>query len=102
MNDITIDLHGYPVWEAIELASQKIKAAWEQGRTHITFIHGAPDIPRWSTALVLGRGGIKWALRGCLARGEWLPYAYNRRSSKHYIGDGSMTLALRPRTKASA
>jgi hypothetical protein len=101
MNNMTIDLHGHPVWEAVELATEKIKEAWEQGRTHVTFIHGAPDIRHWQTASVLGRGGIKWQLRGHLASGAWMPYAYNRRSSKHFIGDGSMTLALRSRTEAS-
>ena len=29
----TIDLHGYPVWEAVEVATASIKEAWEQGRT---------------------------------------------------------------------
>jgi hypothetical protein len=59
-------------------------------------IHGAPDIGHHATAWALGRGGIKWALRGCLARGEWGEWGYSRRSTKHVIEDGAMTLALRP------
>jgi hypothetical protein len=54
------------------VATAGIKEAWEQGKTHITLIHGAPDIRHHQIAWMLGRGGIKWALRGCLARGEWM------------------------------
>jgi hypothetical protein len=95
-DETTIDPHGYPVWEAVELATARIKKAWEQGKTQITLIHGAPDVRHWTHAFVLGRGGIKWQLRGHLGRGEWKQYVFNRRSRKHHIGDGSMTLALRP------
>lgn len=26
-----IDLHGYPVWQALEVADEKIKEAWTKG-----------------------------------------------------------------------
>lgn len=42
------------------------------------------------------RGSIKWGLRGALARGEWDRFVYHRRSARHKIDAGSMTLALRP------
>ena len=90
-----LDLHGYPVWQAVELATQSIRAAYEAGFEFIKLIHGAPDIRHHLTAQVLGRGGIKWSLRGCLSRGEWSDFVYSRRSSKHVIDDGSMTLKLR-------
>jgi hypothetical protein len=95
-DEMTIDLHGYPVWEAVELATSSIKKAWQQRRSEITLIHGAPDVQHWTIATMLGRGGIKWQLRGHLARGEWKEFVFNRRSKKHHIGDGHMTLALRP------
>jgi hypothetical protein len=94
-----VDLHGYRVWQAVEVASEKVREAWEQGYEQITLIHGAPDIHHHATAWTLGRGGIKWALRGCLSRGEWNEWVYNRRSKKHIIEDGAMTLALRPNAR---
>lgn len=90
-----LDLHGYPVRQAIELAEDTVKAAHEAGFGFVKLIHGAPDICHKMTADVLGRGGIKWELRGCLARGDWSKFVYPRRSMKHRIGDGEMILALR-------
>ena len=94
-NNHTLDLHGYPVWQALETAVAKVKEAWEKGWEEVAPIH-APDIRHWQTASVLGRGGIKWGLRGLLAQGEWDAYVYPRRSRRHRIGDGAMTLAVRP------
>jgi hypothetical protein len=94
---MVVDLHGYPVWEAVEIATKKIRQAWEQAFEEITLIHGAPDIGHHTTASALGRGDIKWSLRGCFARGEWKQWVYSRRSKKHSIEDGAMTLALRPK-----
>jgi hypothetical protein len=93
---MVVDLHGYPVWEAVQVATEKIREAWEKGFEQITLIHGAPDIYHHRIASACGRGGIKWSLRGCLARGEWGEWVYSRRSTKHVIEDGAMTLALRP------
>lgn len=90
-----VDLHGYPVWQALEVADEKVKEAWENGCRYITLIHGAPEIRHHKTAWQVLRGGIKWGLRGKLARGEWMQYAYQRRSRQHVIEDGFMTLRLR-------
>ena len=90
-----LDLHGYPVRQAVEIAGDTVKAAYEAGFEYIKLIHGAPDVEHRMTAQVLGRGGIKWELRGFLARGDWSRYVYPRRSAKHGIGDGAMALALR-------
>ena len=91
-----LDLHGFSVSEAVELAEDMIRACWESGFSHIRIIHGAPDIRYWMETRYAGRGGIKWSLRGCLHRGEWSKYVFPRRSSRHLIDDGYMTLALRP------
>lgn len=90
-----LDLHGYPVRQAVELAERMVKAAWEAGFEFIKVIHGAPDIRHKLSASVLGRGGIKCELRDCLSRGDWNQYVYPRRSRRHRIDDGSMILALR-------
>ncbi len=96
-DDHTLDLHGYPVWQALETATAKVKEAWERGWKEVKLIHGAPDIGHWQTAWAVGRGGIKWGLRGLLSQGEWNQYVYPRRSRRHRIGDGAMTLAITPR-----
>ena len=57
---MVVDLHGYPVWEAVEVATAKIREAWEKGFEEITLIHGVPDIYHHRIAWVVGRGGIKW------------------------------------------
>lgn len=90
-----LDLHGYPVREAVELADETLRTAHGTGFQFVQLIHGAPDIQHKMTAQVLGRGGIKWELRGCLARGDWDSWVYPRRSAKHRIGDGSMILAIK-------
>ena len=98
-NTLVVDLHGYPVWQALEVAEAAILDANQQpGVNSITLIHGAPDIRHHAVAQALRRGGIKWSLRGCLARGEWDKWVYPRWSKRHRIGDGSMTLALRKKT----
>lgn len=93
---LVVDLHGYPVRQAVEVAEKAIRDARQDGFCLIKLIHGAPDIRHWKTAEVLGRGGIKWALRGALSRGDWRENVYGRRSRQHSVEDGSMTLALRP------
>lgn len=91
-----VDLHGYSVREAEDIAGAKIAEAWRSGCSYITLIHGSPLIRHHMIAQMMQRGGIKWRLRGMLARGDWNRYVYPRRSRKHYISDGSMTLRLRP------
>ena len=99
MRTVVIDLHGYPVWEAVEVAQAGIEEAFKQPDVDsITLIHGAPDVRHHAIAAQVGRGGIKWALRGRLAKGEWKGWVYGRRSKKHIIEAGAMTLALRKRT----
>lgn len=95
---ILVDLHGFPTWQAIEEAETAIIRAWEDGCRSVTLIHGAPDVRHWTHVRILNRGSIKWALRGRLSQGEWNGYVFGRRSSRHRIEDGSMTLAIRPKS----
>ena len=92
--DHTLDLHGYPVQQALEVAEEKVKEAWEKGWGEVTLIHGAPDIRHWQTALAYGRGGLSGVCEGCCS-GERDQYVYPRRSRRHRICDGTMTLAVR-------
>ena len=73
-----------------------MQEAWKNGYSSITLIHGSPQINHHMTARAVGRGGIKWELRGRLSRGLWREHVFGRWSKKHRIEDGSMTLALRP------
>lgn len=93
---LVLDLHGYSTWQAVELAEESIQKARHRGYRFIEIIHGAPDIYHWKLVQIMERGSIKWALRGALSRGQWKEHVYGRRSRRHDIRDGSMTLALRP------
>lgn len=91
MKTVAVDLHGYPAWQAIEVAEAEIEKAIDLPDVgSITLIHGAPDVRHHAIAIQLGRGGIKWALRGRLARGEWNPWVYGRRSEKLVVEDGAI------------
>lgn len=94
---VVVDLHGCSVTEALGETIIAVREAWEQEKRWVTLIHGAPDIRHWKAASVLGRGGIKWVLRGMLFRGELDQYVFGRRSARHRIEDGAMTLAVRPK-----
>jgi hypothetical protein len=54
-----LDLHGYSVASAREIALEFVKAAWEAGHDQVVLIHGAraADDPRSELALG-GYGGI--------------------------------------------
>jgi hypothetical protein len=97
--EIEIDLHGYTLSDAITVANQRIQEAYENGFDFITLIHGSPFIAHWIQSQAMGRGGIKWALRGILARGEWRAFVFGRRSKQHEVGDGAMRLRLRRNPK---
>lgn len=101
---VTVDLHKYTVRTACVVADTKIKEAWENGCTYITFIHGAPgSTHHWQDhGYGGGYGGIKWSLRGVLFRGKWMQWAYNRRSRQHSIADGALTPRLRPNPAPTA
>lgn len=99
---LEVDLHGYTVADAVDLACSKVSEAWQNGFERITLIHGAPGSTHHFSAAHTGYGGIKWQLRGILARGEWNEYLYGRRSKKHFVEEGFMNLRLRPNPGARA
>ncbi len=90
-DSVTIDLHGYRYVEGVAVGAAAIEEAWRRGFRTVELIHGK------STSRGFRRAGtIKWGLRGLLLRGWVGEYTYYRRSVKHDIRDGSMTLALKP------
>jgi hypothetical protein len=42
-----LDLHGYSVASAREIALEFVKAAWEAGHDQVVLIHGAEVVPRF-------------------------------------------------------
>ena len=95
---VVVDLLGYSMRTALDVASEKVREAWENGFGFISFIHGASGVrhhatQQWSRS---GEGTIKWKLRNIVLRGEWREWIYYRYSKKHDIGDVAMSLALRP------
>ncbi len=92
-----LDLHGYPVSAAREVAREFVKAAWEAGWDHVVLIHGARAARHPQSKLVLsGYGGIKWSLRGMLHDGEFDPYARSASSSLHRHEPTRLIIALEP------
>lgn len=93
-----LDLHTLSHHEAIELADQMIRAAYENGRSKITIIHGSPLVYHHSQIGSAGKGSIKWALRGMLSKGKWKGITYHRKDKRHeiYAGEGDMVIALKP------
>jgi len=99
---VGVDLHGFSVATAMDVAEQLIRQAWENGFTSITLVHGAGTSLHHMSAMYTGYGGIKWSLRSRLYQGDWMEYAYNRRSRQHDINDTAMTLRLRPNPNPQA
>jgi hypothetical protein len=92
-----LDLHGYPVWDACEVAKEFVKAAWEAGHDRVVLIHGARAAHHPSDELVrAGYGGIKMRLRALLDAGEFDPYARSPRSSEHRREATRLIIALEP------
>jgi hypothetical protein len=95
---VVVDLDGYSMWTALDVASEKVREAWENGFAYISLIHGATGVQHRSEQQRSrsGKGAIKWKLRGIVRRGEWREWIYYRHSKKHDIGGVAMSLALRP------
>ena len=95
-SELRLDVHGYDVHSAVDLAVACAAAAWEHGFERLTILHGAGRST--SPADVHeGRGAIKWAVRAALNEGEFDAWALPSRSPEHRLGSGSSetSIALR-------
>lgn len=97
-NELRLDLHGYEIHTAVDLAVQCAEAAWEHGFERLTILHGARQVTSPTTADAAGRGAIKWAVRDALDDGAFDAWALPPRSSEHRRGSRSSetSIALRP------
>ena len=57
---LTVDLHGYDVMSALDLAVRSVEDAYRNGYQEIELLHGAGDV---HAPVEVGRGRIKWELR---------------------------------------
>jgi hypothetical protein len=63
-----LDLHGYAVSSAREIAKEFVKAAWEAGHDHVVLIHGARAARHPRSKLVLdGYGASSGVCARCFA-----------------------------------
>lgn len=90
MKELKVDLHGFDVVGAIELAEQRIHEAYENGYSTVELLHGAGDV---SEPVEEGRGRIKWALRKLVDEGRFHGYTL---PSKTWLKAGSIVLYLKP------
>lgn len=84
-----LDLHGYDVVTALELATARVADAYRNGYTQIELVHGAANVTEPAAE---GRGRIKWALRRMAAEGGFDAYC---RPGETWPRAGSLVLALR-------
>lgn len=91
-----LDLHGYDVLTALDLARLTVSEAYANGYQAVEILHGARDVTS-HVAGGEGRGGIKWGLRGMLERGE-----FNAQVASSQVMEGSLRLELKPNPKPRA
>jgi hypothetical protein len=85
-----LDLHGYDVLTALDLARLTVEEAYANGYQAVEILHGARDVTS-HVAGGEGRGGIKWGLRGMLERGEFKALV-----ASSQVMEASLRLELKP------
>jgi hypothetical protein len=85
---VSVDLHGYDVLTAVDLAEQRVRESWENGYDEVELLHGARDVRSGGDE---GRGRIKTELLRMLAAGRFDPYA-----DGNWPRAASLVLFLRP------
>ena len=84
-----VDLHGYDVRTALEVAFRAVQDAHANGYEVVEILHGARDVTS-RVAAGEGRGAIKWELRAMLERGE-----FNAHVATSEVMEASLRLVLR-------
>ena len=86
---LRVDLHGYDVRAALDLALARVREAYEGGYDEVELIHGAASV---STPVEEGRGRIKSELRRMYEAGRFDAWVNRSRS---WPKAGSLLLALK-------
>ncbi|TMD08915.1 MAG: hypothetical protein E6J02_03765 [Chloroflexi bacterium] len=95
MREVRVDLHGYDVKTATDLAFDKVREAYRNGYERVELLHGAADV---SEPVESGRGRIKWELREMVRRGEFDAFVERDRT---WLKAGSIVLYLKRNPQAS-
>jgi hypothetical protein len=93
---LIVDLRGYSASRAVAIATEKVSEAWQNGFSHITFVHGPVDPGRLEHVAIMRAIAMKWRLRKTLSRGDWERWVYSGPSPAHAISSGDLSLAVRP------
>lgn len=91
---VELDLHGYSVETAVEVARGFVAEAYENGLLYVRVIHGY-NTSR-SRTYPYGNPTIKEELLRLLQEGALDRYAFPLKSGLHVRKAGSITIALRP------
>lgn len=91
-----MDLHGYDVVSAVDLARARVEEAYRNGYQEVELLHGAGDV---HAPVDEGRGRIKWELRRLLEVGGFDRWADRAHS---WPKTASLVLKLRPNPAARA
>jgi len=86
---LRVDLHGYDVLAALDLALTRVREAYENGYDEVELIHGSASV---STPVDEGRGRIKTELRRLFESGRFDAWADRSRS---WPKAASLLLALK-------
>lgn len=89
-----VDLHGHDVLTALDLASMRVREAYENGYEAVELLHGARDV---TEPVESGRGRIKWALRRAVEEGHFDGYTDRGRT---WLKDGSIVVYLKRNPRA--
>ncbi len=89
-----MDLHGHDVLTAVDLASLRIREAFDNGYEAVELLHGAADV---TEPVESGRGRIKWALRERVEEGGFDGYIQPQRT---WLKASSMLLYLKRNPQA--
>src|SRR5919197_308541 len=88
---LRVDLHGYDVVSALELAVVRTSEAYRNGYEAVELVHGGADV---TEPVEEGRGRIKWELRRLAERGRFDNWADRSRT---WPKAGSPGASTRPR-----
>lgn len=91
---LTVDLHGYDVLSALDLAVARVEDAYRNGYDEVELLHGAADV---QDPVEEGRGRIKWELRRLADSGRFDAWADRRHT---WPKSSSLVLKLKPNPAA--
>lgn len=91
---LTVDLHGFDVVSALDLAVRRVAEAQANGYETVELLHGAADVVEPVEA---GRGRIKWELRQMARQGAFDHWV---RREDTWEKAASLVLALRANGRA--